>query len=257
MPYHIIIPARYASTRLPGKPLLPLADKPILQHVHEQACKSQAASVCIATDDDRIRTAAEMFGADVCMTSAEHTSGTERLAEVIDIKKFKEDDIIINLQGDEPFMPSQCLDQVASLLADKANCSMASLCEPISEPTDVFDPNIVKVVMDKNRYALYFSRAPIPWNRETFIEGETTRPLSGSEYYRHIGLYAYRAGFIKTYLTLEPGPLERLESLEQLRVLWHGYKIAMDAATQSPGPGIDTTEDLARAERFIAEYSTQ
>jgi len=244
--FHIIIPARYASARLPGKPLRQLAGKPILQHVYEQANKSQAKSVVIATDDDRIKQVAESFGADVCMTSTEHTSGTERLAEVIDIKNFVDDDIILNLQGDEPMMPPVCLDQVAALLVKNTDCKMASLCEPVATAEDLFDPNVVKVVLDKNRHAIYFSRAPLPWHREAFSDNARVLPSEPDLYYRHIGLYAYRAGFIKTYLTLAASPIEKAESLEQLRVLWHGNKIAMDIARETPGPGIDTEEDLQK-----------
>ncbi len=252
MQFHIIIPARYASTRLPGKPLLQLAGKPILQHVYEQANKSQAKSVIIATDDERIKQTAESFGAHVCMTSAEHASGTERLAEVIDIKGFVEDDIILNLQGDEPMMPTACLDQVAALLINNIDCKMASLCEPVATAADLFDANVVKVVLDKKKHALYFSRAPLPWHQEAFSHNEKILPSEPDLYYRHIGLYAYRAGFIKTYLTLTPSPIEKAESLEQLRVLWHGEQIAMAIASESPGPGIDTEEDLKKAEALFS-----
>ena len=248
MQFHIIIPARYASTRLPGKPLRLLAGKPILQHVYEQARQSQAVSVIIATDDERIQQAAQAFGAEVCMTSTEHSSGTERLAEVIDVMNFKEDEIILNLQGDEPMMPSSCLDQVAALLQNNADCKMASLCEPISSADELFDPNAVKVVLDKNKHAIYFSRAPLPWHRDAFANNSKVLPAEPDLYYRHIGLYAYRAGFIKTYLTLSASPIEKAESLEQLRVLWHGENIAMDIAHESPGTGIDTEEDLIKAE---------
>ncbi len=252
MQFHIIIPARYASTRLPGKPLRQLAGKAILQHVYEQANKSQAKSVIIATDNELIKQAAESFGASVCMTSTEHTSGTERLAEVIDIKGFDENDIILNLQGDEPMMPSVCLDQVAALLVEHTDCKMASLCDPVTSAEDLFDPNVVKVVLDKRKHAIYFSRAPLPWHREAFAQNTKVLPSESDLYYRHIGLYAYRAGFIKTYLKLTPSPIEKVESLEQLRVLWHGEKIAMDIAQESPGAGIDTEEDLKKAEALFS-----
>lgn len=256
MHYHIIIPARYASTRLPGKPLRQLAGKPILQHVYEQACKSSAQSVVIATDDQRIKEVAEGFGADVCMTSDKHNSGTERLAEVISNKEFNDDEIIINMQGDEPLMPPACLDQIARLLIHDSDCKMASLCEPIKTAEDLFNPNIVKVVLNSNKHALYFSRAPIPWHRDNFAQKTTELPANAEEYYRHIGLYAYRAGFIQQYLELAPSPLEKIESLEQLRVLWHGYKIAMDVAHEPPGPGIDTEQDLLKAEKLITEIAS-
>ena len=246
MQFHVIIPARYASTRLPGKPLRQLAGKPIVQRVFEQAQKSQAKSIIIATDDERIRQVAEDFGAEVCMTSPAHSSGTERLAEVIAIKGFSENDIILNLQGDEPLMPPACLDQVASLLITNTDCKMASLCEPITCAEDLFNPNVVKVVLNKHRHALYFSRAPLPWHREAFRDNARVLPVEPDLYHRHIGLYAYRAGFIDTYLNLAPSPIEKVELLEQLRVLWHDYKIAMDIATELPGPGIDTEEDLQK-----------
>lgn len=253
MPFHIIIPARYASSRLPGKPLRLLAGKPLLQHVYEQAGKSRATSVIIATDDDRIKQAAEGFGADVCMTSTTHQSGTERLAEVIDIKGLAPDEVIVNLQGDEPMMPPACLDQVAGLLADDAECKMASLCEPLESADELFDPNIVKVVLNKHQQAIYFSRAPVPWHRDAFTDNARVLPNEADLYYRHIGLYAYRAGFVKQYLQLTPSPIEKAESLEQLRVLWHGDKIAMAIALAPTGPGIDTEQDLQKIQqRFFS-----
>lgn len=251
MQFHIIIPARYASTRLPGKPLRLLAGKPIVQHVFEQAQKSQAKSIIIATDDARIKQVAEEFGAEVCMTSSEHNSGTERLAEVIDTKGIPEDEIILNLQGDEPMMPSACLDQVASLLLRNTDCVMASLCEAVTTAEDLFDPNVVKVVLNKDKHAIYFSRAALPWHREAFANNNRVLPVEADLYYRHIGLYAYRAGFIKKYLELEVSPIEKVELLEQLRVLWHDYKIAMDVAWQTPGPGIDTEDDLKKVEKLL------
>lgn len=251
MQFHIIIPARYASTRLPGKPLRLLAGKPILQHVFEQAQKSRAKSIIIATDDERIRQAAEKFGADVCMTSPEHASGTERLAEVIETQGFAEKDIILNLQGDEPLMPPACLDQVAALLVNHTDCKMASLCEPITSAEELFDPNVVKVVLNRHRHAIYFSRAPLPWHRDAFRDNARVLPSEPDLYYRHIGLYAYRAGFIKTYLSLAPSPIEKVELLEQLRVLWHDYKIAMDIAIEKPGPGIDTEQDLQKVANLL------
>lgn len=255
MQFHIIIPARYASTRLPGKPLRLLAGKPILQHVFEQAARSKAKSIIIATDDDSIKQFAESIGAKVCMTSALHTSGTERLAEVIANNNFAEDDIILNLQGDEPLMPPACLDQVASLLLNNTDCKMASLCEPISTAEDLFDPNVVKVVLDKHQHAIYFSRAPVPWHRDAFRDNRRALPVEADIYFRHIGLYAYRAGFIKAYLAMAPSPIEQVESLEQLRVLWHGDKIAMAIAQEIPGPGIDTEEDLQKVEAMLASHN--
>ncbi|MDH5444661.1 MAG: 3-deoxy-manno-octulosonate cytidylyltransferase [Gammaproteobacteria bacterium] len=252
MQFHVIIPARYASTRLPGKPLRLLADKPIIQHVYEQASLSQASSVIIATDDERIQQTAEAFGAEVCMTSNQHSSGTERLAEVIEKKKLGDEAIIINLQGDEPMMPTACLDQVAELLQSNPECKMASLCELITNIEDVFDPNVVKVVLNKSHHAIYFSRAPIPWDRDVFATSDKkiSSELSNN-CFRHIGLYAYRAGFVKEYISMTTSPLEKLESLEQLRVLWHGFDIAMGVAIEPPGQGIDTEQDLLNAQNYF------
>ncbi|UCE89318.1 MAG: 3-deoxy-manno-octulosonate cytidylyltransferase [Pseudomonadota bacterium] len=248
MGFRIIIPARYASTRLPGKPLREIAGRPMIQHVYERAHASAASEVVIATDDARIRQAAEAFGARVCMTSPDHTSGTERLAEAVDLCGCADDEIVVNLQGDEPRMPAACLDQVAGELQSRSDARVATLCTAIAEADEVFDPNVVKVVRDANGYALYFSRAPIPWHRERFAESHESIAGREEPYWRHIGLYAYRAGYIKEYAGLAPCDLERTESLEQLRVLWHGGRIAVAEAVRVPPPGVDSEEDLQRAE---------
>ena len=253
MSYSIIIPARYESTRLPGKPLRMLAGKPLLQHVYEQALKSQASRVIIATDDSRIEDFARTIQADVCMTSAHHRSGTERIAEVIDKTGLDNDEVIVNLQGDEPMMAPACLDQVADLLADKSEvASMATLCEQIHSAADIFDPNTVKVIIDQHGCAMYFSRAPIPWHRDSFNDATSEMPDAQS-YFRHIGLYAYRASFIRHYLEAEVCPLEKTESLEQLRVLYMGHKIRIAPAIESTGPGVDTEADLIRVEALIKQ----
>ena len=190
MTYSIIIPARYDSTRLPGKPLRLIAGKPLLQRVYEQAQKSQASRVVIATDDSRIEAFAHSIKANVCMTAKHHRSGTERIAEVIDSYNLDDDEVIVNLQGDEPMMPPACLDQVASLLSDKnIDAPMATLCEQIHSAADIFDPNTVKTIMDQHGYAMYFSRAPIPWHRDSFNDATSEMP-DGQAYFRHIGLYA-------------------------------------------------------------------
>lgn len=239
MSYRIIIPARYGSTRLPGKPLLDIGGKPLLQHVFESACASTAESVIIATDDMRIESAAEAFGARVCMTAVTHQSGSERLAEVVDRLQEPDDSIIVNLQGDEFGMPVKLLDQVATLLANAPAAAMATLCEPIRHVVDWRNPNVVKVVCDQNGRALYFSRAPIPWQERP--TANNVRAL------RHIGLYAYRAGYLRDYVRLSPSRLELCERLEQLRALYHGADIRVAMASEAPGLGIDTPADLEKA----------
>lgn len=246
--YTIIIPARYASTRFPGKPLAMLGDKPVLQHVYERATGSAASNVIIATDDERIEKAARRFGADVCMTSSGHDSGTERLAEVVDRREMAGSDVIVNLQGDEPFMPAACLDQVAQLLIDDSQCGMATLGHRLHDRADIDNPNIVKLITDKNGYALYFSRAPVPWNRDA--------PQSaGQACIRHIGLYAYTADFLRRYIKMQPCELESIEALEQLRVLWHGDKIKVAVTGLDTGVGIDSPQDLEKAQKRLAGSS--
>jgi 3-deoxy-manno-octulosonate cytidylyltransferase (CMP-KDO synthetase) len=250
MEFAVIIPARYASTRLPGKPLLKLAGKAMIQHVHERALESGAGHVVIATDDERIRAAAESFGADVVMTAASHPSGTDRLAEVIEDRGFAEDLIVVNLQGDEPTMPAALIRQVAENLSRYDTASVSTLCEPITTAADLFDPHVVKVVSDINGMALTFSRAAIPWDRDAF--SVTTEELpQRSAHFRHIGLYAYRAGFIRRYVQWPPCALEQMESLEQLRVLWQGHRIHVGVAIEAPGHGVDTEHDLQRAEQLL------
>jgi 3-deoxy-manno-octulosonate cytidylyltransferase (CMP-KDO synthetase) len=245
--FWVIIPARYASTRLPGKPLLEIAGKPMLQHVYERAAASGAARVVIATDDPRIGQAARGFGADVCMTAEQHQSGTDRIAEVARLRGAAADTVIVNLQGDEPLMPPALVKQAAAALADHPQAEVATLCEPLHERQAVFNPNIVKVARDKFGFALYFSRAPIPWLREEFAQPAAYRPV----HYRHIGLYAYRAGFLQAFTGLPPAPLEQDEALEQLRVLYHGGKIYVAEACEAPGPGVDTPDDLERARALL------
>jgi 3-deoxy-manno-octulosonate cytidylyltransferase (CMP-KDO synthetase) len=247
MEFRVIIPARLDSKRLPGKVLLDLGGKPIVQHVYEKAVKSGAQSVVIATDNEKIRKVAESFGAMVCMTSPEHPSGTQRLSEAIVALGCDDDEVVVNVQGDEPLIPPAAIRQVAQSLLYYENIKVATLCEPIQSAEDLFDPNIVKVVMNRRGFALYFSRAPIPWNRDQFssLKQKIIGKLQG-EYFRHIGLYAYRAGFLHEYLQLESSPLEQLESLEQLRVLWHGGRIHVAVAKEKVPPGVDTPEDLAK-----------
>ncbi len=240
MSFTVVIPARYQSTRLPGKPLADIGGKPMIQWVYEQSLQAGADSVIIATDDTRVEAAAKAFGATVCMTSPEHQSGTERLAEVVQKMAIADDQVIVNVQGDEPLIPPVIIRQVADNLAG-STAPMATLGVEIIEAAEVFNPNVVKVVTDKDGYALYFSRATIPWDRDSFAqEGKTVhQPLL-----RHIGIYAYRAGFINTYVNWLPSSLEKIESLEQLRVLWYGEKIHVAVAKEAPPAGVDTPDDL-------------
>jgi len=250
--FRVVIPARYASRRLPGKPLLDIAGKPMIQHVYERASESGAEEVVIATDDLRIQRAAASFTDSVCMTSADHHSGTDRIAEVVRALDWTDDTVVVNLQGDEPLMPPSLLRQVAATLSSHAGSEMATLAVPLSEPDQLFDTNIVKVVADRNGYALYFSRASIPWKRDLF-DAEGTPQTSWLEgIHRHLGIYAYRAGFLRGYAGLPVSPIERMESLEQLRVLWNGGRIAVDVAKEAPPAGVDTAEDLARVVKVLA-----
>jgi 3-deoxy-manno-octulosonate cytidylyltransferase (CMP-KDO synthetase) len=244
--FKVVIPARYASSRLPGKPLLEIAGRPMLQYVHERARQSGASEVIIATDDRRIMDAASAFDAVGLMTSAGHTSGTERLAEVAAEMAWDDQSIVVNVQGDEPLIPPALIRQVAEGLAGNPAAPVATLAYPIQDMNELADPNIVKVVLDREGYALYFSRAPIPCRRDD-VSG--TEPVAAL---RHIGLYAYRAGFLRHYRDLEPSQLEAIEKLEQLRVLWHGMKIHVGMASEMPGHGVDTREDLAGVEKILS-----
>ena len=251
MSFIVIIPARFNSTRFPGKPLVDIQGKPMIQHVVERSKAAQADAVYVATDDPRIENVVKDFGANVIMTSPDHQSGTERLAEVVDILNASDETIIVNVQGDEPHIPIEIIRQVAQNLAQHPEAVMATLACPITTPKELMNPNAVKVVMDKQGMALYFSRAPLPYVRDDFMAGQETKVTSDISspltypHYRHIGIYAYRAGFIKAYMSLAPSELEQIESLEQLRVLYHGYKIHVAEALSTPPPGIDTPEDLA------------
>jgi 3-deoxy-manno-octulosonate cytidylyltransferase (CMP-KDO synthetase) len=256
-PFMVVIPARYASTRLPGKPLLDIAGKPMIQHVWERVRACSERPPVIATDDTRIEAAARAFGADVHMTAATHGSGTDRIAEVVGNLREPEDSIIVNVQGDEPLLPGALVMQVAQLLEGDPAAVMATLSEPITEARDVFDPNVVKVVSDRDGHALYFSRAPIPWNRDDFRTGEASRWPSAQGYHRHLGIYAYRAGFLRTFTTLPPVRLEKTEALEQLRALYYGYRIRVAEACVPSGPGVDTPADLERARVLLAAHDWQ
>jgi 3-deoxy-manno-octulosonate cytidylyltransferase (CMP-KDO synthetase) len=250
MGFVVIIPARYGSTRLPGKPLREIAGRPMIEHVYRRARMSGADEVIVATDDERVARAAQGFGARVCLTAPTHPSGTDRLAEVARLLELPDEQVLVNVQGDEPLMPPALIDQVAADLAAHADAGIATLCEPVATAAELFDPNVVKVVMDAKGYALYFSRAVIPWDREAFAASTPALP-PGTVHYRHIGLYAYRAGFIRAYVAWPPCALERMEKLEQLRALWHGERIYVGLAREQPGPGVDTAQDLERVERLL------
>lgn len=245
MNFDVIIPARYASTRLPGKPLLDIAGKPMVRHVFERAQESQANRVIIATDDSRIYKAVDAFGADVVMTKDTHPSGTDRLQEVVEQLELPDDAIVVNVQGDEPLIPSLLIDQVAANLAEHPEAGIATLCERIHDLESVLNPNVVKVVFDQQGFANYFSRAPIPWARDCFTEDEK-RLSDKAEYYRHIGIYAYRVSFLRDYVTWSPSMTEQVECLEQLRALEHGVSIHVDVARVPPKAGVDTEADLER-----------
>jgi len=250
--FHIIIPARYASTRLPGKPLLEINGKPLIQHVYESACQCGADKVYIATDDKRIQEVAESFGADVIMTAVEHLSGTDRLAEAASILELNDEEIIVNLQGDEIGVPASLIHQLAKGLYDHPEHSIATLCERIINDADINDPNIVKVVFDQNNTALYFSRAAIPYLRQ----GQTEEHAKQQNYFKHLGLYAYRVGYLKKFTATPPCELERSESLEQLRALFTDEKIYIEEACAAAGIGIDTEEDLNRARQQFQTSSS-
>ncbi len=245
MEFKVVIPARYASTRLPGKPLLDINGKPMIEHVYDRARESSAAEVVIATDDERVMECVAGFGGEACLTAVEHQSGTDRIAEVAEKMGWSDDTIVVNLQGDEPAMPPALIHQVAADMDTHERAGVTTLCTRITDRETLFDPHVVKVVMDREGYALYFSRAPIPWHRDEFLHPE--RPLpKDTDFFRHIGLYAYRVGFLKQYVDWEPADIEKAESLEQLRVLWHGGAIHVSEAVEIPGHGVDTEEDLIR-----------
>lgn len=246
--YSVIIPARFASERLPGKPLLDIAGKPMIQRVYEQVRDLGAQRVVVATDHEDIKTVCEKVGAEVMLTSPNHPSGTDRLEEVVSALDFDEDEIVVNVQGDEPLIPAALIEQVAHNLADHPEAGIATLCERIYDLDTVLNPNAVKVVFDEHRFASYFSRAPIPYARNALTE-VPPRLSSQAEYYRHIGMYAYRVGFLRQYVQWLPSMTERVEKLEQLRALSNGVRIHIDLACQNPPAGVDTAADLERVRK--------
>ncbi len=252
---HVIIPARYDSTRLPGKPLRDIAGKPLIQHVYERALESGAQNIMVATDDTRIADVVVGFGGKACMTARDHHSGTERIAEVIRDFALDDDEIIVNLQGDEPLMPAGLIRSVADSLARRPEAAVATAMYPIPDAATFNDPNVAKVVCDRQGFALYFSRAPIPWPRSADAASGTA--TISHEAFRHIGLYAYRAGFVVRYASWDACALEQIEMLEQLRVLWQGARIFVCQASEAPGPGVDTPEDLERVRAIISKTSSE
>lgn len=253
--FHVVIPARFGSSRLPGKPLLDIAGKPMVIRVYERAVRSGAASVLIATDDARIADAAERAGAPWVMTSPDHPSGTDRLQEVAALRGWADDEIVVNVQGDEPLIPPRVIDQVAANLSAHAQAAIATLAEPLHDVTQLTNPNIVKLVRDRQNMALYFSRAPIPWARDAFQGGIHDLP-SPDVYWRHLGIYAYRVGFLHRYVTWQPAVLEQLEALEQLRALANGARIHVDLAAANLPPGVDTQADLDRVRSVFEQGSS-
>lgn len=243
--FKIVIPARYASTRLPGKALLDIHGKPMIQHVYERALMTNASEVIIATDSKEIAAAAKNFSATVCMTRADHVSGTERLGEVVDQRNWPDDCVIVNVQGDEPVIPPQIITQVAENLIANPEAACASLMTAFTETQSITNPNMVKVVVDKNGFALYFSRTVIPYLRDP-------EHVPDIVYYWHVGIYAYRAGLLRNYSQLPVCELETIEKLEQLRLLWNGFKIHMAEAIEVPAHGVDTEDDLENVRALLS-----
>ncbi|CAB3772541.1 3-deoxy-manno-octulosonate cytidylyltransferase [Paraburkholderia solisilvae] len=255
-PFVAVVPARLASTRLPNKPLADLGGKPMVVRVAERARESGAQRVLIATDAQAVLDAAREHGIDAMLTRADHPSGTDRLAEVAAQQGWSDDTIVVNVQGDEPLIDPALVRGVASHLAASDGCAIATAAHPITNPTEVFNPNVVKVVLDARGVALYFSRAPIPWARDAWQPhwpeiAAMPAPPAPATVYRHIGLYAYRAKFLRTYPSLAISPIEQTEALEQLRAMWHGERIAVLVTPDTPLPGVDTPADLARVQALF------
>jgi 3-deoxy-manno-octulosonate cytidylyltransferase (CMP-KDO synthetase) len=254
MPFKVVIPARYASTRLPGKPLLDLAGKPMVVRVAERAILSGADEVLVASDHPQVLAAAESHGLRALLTRADHVSGTDRLAEVVEATGWSDDTVVVNVQGDEPLIDPALIAQTAAQLA-QSGADIATLAHAVVDAADFFNPHVVKVVLAASGDALYFSRAPIPYARDHFAReaGGETLPAQMLAY-RHVGLYAYRARFLRTYASLAPSPLENLEALEQLRALWHGFRISVAISDQLPAAGVDTPADAQRVQAWFKKF---
>ncbi|WJF89674.1 3-deoxy-manno-octulosonate cytidylyltransferase [Paraburkholderia bonniea] len=257
VPFIAVVPARLASTRLPNKPLADIGGKPMVVRVAERARAAGASQVLVASDAPAVLDAARQHGFEAVLTRADHPSGTDRLAEVAAQFGWSDDTLIVNVQGDEPLIDPALVRGVAAHLAANPGCAIATAAHPITDPADIFNPNVVKVVLDARDIALYFSRAPIPWARDAYQPhwpeiGAMPTPPAAVTVYRHIGLYAYRAQFLRTYPTLTQAPIEQAEALEQLRALWHGERIAVLLTSDAPLPGVDTPADLARVQALFA-----
>ncbi|MGC3963846.1 MAG: 3-deoxy-manno-octulosonate cytidylyltransferase [Rhodocyclaceae bacterium] len=258
VPFKAVIPARFASTRLPGKPLADIGGKPMVVRVAERAQAAGAAEVWIATDHAEVADAVRAAGMQVIMTRPDHPSGTDRLGEVVDALGWRDDDIVVNVQGDEPLIDPAVVARVATVLADDKSAAIATAAHPIHTAEEFLNPAAVKVVCDAAGRAMYFSRAPMPWPRDAFSAGQVAagKPLpAGFVPLRHVGLYAYRVAFLRAYGKLAPAPVESIEMLEQLRALWHGYGICVERLADAPPAGVDTPEDLERVRRYFANGS--
>jgi len=249
--FRVVIPARYASTRLPGKPLADIGGKPMIVRVMERAVAAGAVEVLVATDDRRVLERVQAAGGRALMTRADHASGTDRLAEVVETLGWGDDEIVVNVQGDEPLIDPDLIRTVARTLADDAEAAISTAAHAIDDAGSFFNPNVVKVVCDARGHALYFSRAPIPWARDDLARTREALP-AGLPVLRHVGIYAYRAGFLRRYTRLAPSPLEQWEALEQLRAMWHGHRIAVRVVDEAPAAGVDTPEDLEHVRAVFA-----
>lgn len=254
MTFIALIPARLKSTRLPDKPLADIGGKPMIVRVVEQVLQSAASQVFVATDDEQIKAAVEAAGYAAILTQSDHPSGTDRLAEAVDQLGLADDAVVVNVQGDEPLIDPALINAVAAKLIADASLSMSTACHHIDTAADFLNPNAVKVVLDSRQRAMYFSRAAIPWPRDAFMQQQSVLPPELTPL-RHIGIYGYRAGFLRTYRELSPSSIESIEALEQLRVLWHGYSIGVHIAADAPMAGVDTPEDLARVRQAFTQRS--
>jgi 3-deoxy-manno-octulosonate cytidylyltransferase (CMP-KDO synthetase) len=250
MSFTVLIPARMASSRLPDKPLADIAGLPMVVRVAQRAQQSEASRVVVAADDARIVAACQTHGIDAVLTRTDHPSGSDRLAEACDLLKLQDTDVVVNVQGDEPLIDPAAINAAAELLHQRSDCSMSTLAHAIDNVADFANPNVVKVVLDARDTALYFSRAPIAWWRDGFAQGVTSLPNPAP--LRHIGLYGYRVGFLREFPKLTQAPIEITESLEQLRAMWHGHRIAVHVTEHAPGPGVDTPEDLERVRALLS-----
>ena len=248
--FTVVIPARMASSRLPDKPLADIGGLPMVVRVAQRALQSEACQVVVAADDERIVAACVAHGVQALLTRQDHLSGSDRLAEACQLLGLSDDAVVVNVQGDEPLMPPALINEVARVLSERPDASMSTAAHAIGSVEEFTNPNVVKVVMDARQMALYFSRAPIPWWREGQADSGF-KALPSLAPLRHIGIYAYRAGFLALFPTLPPAPIETMESLEQLRALWHGHRIAVHVTPEAPGPGVDTPQDLARVRSLI------